>query len=523
MEHDRIMKLGDLTAIIKRRRWWLAAPTLIVFLISVVVILVWKPVYRSTSTILIEEQEISREYVLVPVATYAEERLQSINQRIMSAARLFDIINRFNLYADKRKRLTTEEVIDDMRKKDIKFETVTADVVDRRSGRPTMATIAFTVSYEGNDPLVVQQVANVLASLYLEENSKVVNQQITSTTNFLEEEMKSVQAELAGLEKRIALYKEKNPHALPELLQYNLQTLDWTDRNLEQASDQLRALKEKESNLKIQLAGIAPDVKNQDKELLKALRAKLVTLRSRYSNEYPDVKKTKVEISELEEKLRARSGEEDVSEQPDNPAYISLSAQLAGIQAEIRSVTRQISEAEKKRSDYYKRLELTPRVEEGYKNLVVQRNNTQAKYDDLMKKYMEARVAQGMEKGNIGERFTLIDPARLPEKPVRPNRPAILLLGLLIGMSAGAGAAALRENADHSARRAEDLAQAFSLPVLAEIPEIVTLEDELRRKRRLRLIIGISLLLLVAAALIVHFFVMDLYVLWLRISRRIGL
>ncbi len=521
MNQHKIIKIGDAIKIFRRRLWGVIAPALAVVILSVLILLVWKPVYRSTSTILIEEQEISRDYVMATVTSYAEQRLQTINQRIMSGARLLEIINRFDLYADKRRRLTTEEIIEDMRNKHIKFETITADVVDRRTGRPTAATIAFTVSYEGENPLVVQQVANVLASLYLEENIKVVGQQTEGTTKFLEEEMKNVQVNLAELERKIAAYKEKNPRALPELLQFNLQALDWSDRNYDQLNDQLRTLREKESYLQTELATMAPDSTNQDRERLKELRVMLVRLMARYSDEYPDVIKTKAEISELEKKLQAQGSQPAVVEKPDNPAYVALASQLASVRSEIISASRQVEDIGSKRTDYRRRLEMSPRVEEGYRNLMVERNNTQAKYDDLMKKFMEARVAQGLEKEQMGERFTLIDPARLPEKPVRPNRPVIFLFGLILGIGSGVGTALLQEASDHSARRPEDLMVAFALPVLAEIPEILTLEDELRKKKRLKIIAGITVLILIILVLVIHFFVMDLDVLWVRAARRL--
>ena len=108
---------------------------------------------------------------------------------------------------------------------------------------------------------------------------------------------------------------------------------------------------------------------------------------------------------------------------------------------------------------------------------MTQRNNLQAKYDDLTKKYMESKVASGLEKGQMGERFTLIDAARLPEKPVCPNIPAILLIGLVLGIGAGVGSAALKEFSDQSVRTAGALSSALGLPVLAVIPDIVTAED----------------------------------------------
>ena len=522
MEQEKTIQIGDILNIIKRRRLGLVVPAIAVFLISVVVVLLWEPVYRSTSTILIEEQEMPREYVTSTLTSYAEQRLQLINQRIMSASRLLEVINRFNLYADERKRLTTEEIIEEMRTKDIKFETVTADVVDPRTGRPTEATIAFTVSYEGRNPVEVQQVANALASLYLEENIRIVGQQTESATKFLEEEMKSVQVNLAELEKKIAAYKERNPHALPELLQFNLQTLDWSERNYDQLKDQLRALKEKESYLQTQLATIAPDTINQDKERLKELRVLLIGLKARYSDEYPDVIKTKSEIAQLEKKLRSQGDQPaEVVEKPDNPSYIALSSELSSVKSQIISSTQQIEDLDRKRNDYRRRLEMYPRVAEGYMNLMVERNNTQAKYDDLMKKFMEARVAHGLEREQMGTRFTLIDPARLPEKPVRPNRPIILLLGLILGMGTGIGTAAIKETSDHSARRAEDLTRALPLPVLAEIPEISTLGDALKKRKRMKIIIGGAVLSIIAFVLIIHFFIIDLDVLGARLMRRL--
>ena len=519
MEETKIPGISDIVSIVKRRRWALIVPALSVILLAVLVLLLWKPVYRSTSTILIEEQEISRDYVMTAVTSYAEQRLQQINQRIMSSSRLLEIINRFNLYADKRDKLTSEEIIEDMRKKDIKFDTVMADVIDRRTGQKTTATIAFTVSYEGRNPQVVQQVANVLASLYLEENMKVVDQQTEGTTKFLEEEMRSVQGKLADMERKIATYKERNSRALPELLQFNLQSLDWNEHSRDQLNEQLRSLREKEGYYQTELATIAPDTTNADKDRLKELRLALIGLKAKYSEEYPDVIKTRAEIADLEKKLQARATEPAIQDKPDNPAYVALAAQLASIRAEIKSVKLQLEDLDQKQDDFRHRLEASPKVEEGYKNLMVERNNTQAKYDDLMRKYMESKVAHGLEKEQMGERFTLIDPARLPEKPVRPNRPVILMIGLMLGLMSSVGTAALQEASDRSVRTTEDLTRALPFPVLAEIPEIVTPEDDRRRKTRMKLGFASAFLVLALAALIVHLFVMDVDILWARVMK----
>ena len=523
MEMDQDFKtVGDVIAIVKRRKNYLIWPALGVFALAVVIAFAWPPTYRSISTILIEEQEIPREYVMTTVSSYAEQRLQTINQRIMSSTRLTEIINRFKLYEDLRQKWSMEEVTDKMRKKDIKFETISADVIDRRTGRPTAATIAFSLSYEGPNPAVVQQVANVLASLYLEENLRVREQQTEGATKFMEDERKIVEEQLAEIDKQISEFKQKNINTLPELAQYNLQIVDRIEQDIDRLNNQLKELREKETYLRSQLASVPIDSSNPDKDRLRELRVKLVNLQSRFTDEYPDVKKTKAEITDLEKKLRT-TGQNPIDSKPDNPAYVTLAAQLASTRSEIESVKRQIATSQAKRNDYQRRIATAPRVEESYKVLMSQRNSLQAKIEDLSKKYMESKVASGLEKGQMGERFTLIDAARLPEKPVRPNIPAILLIGLVLGIGAGVGSAALKEFSDQSVRSAGQLANALGLTVLAVIPDIVSAEEMAQEKRqRKEILIGVAVVI-VCAIIIFHFFVMDLDILWAKITRRMVL
>jgi polysaccharide chain length determinant protein (PEP-CTERM system associated) len=525
---EETKSLNDYIAMIRRRKWALVYPIIVVFAIAIIAALVWPRTYRSTSTILIEEQEIPRDFVITTVTGFAEQRLQSINQRIMSTSKLLEIINRFNLYTDLRRKMTSEEVVEIMRK-DIRFETINAEVNDARTARSSMATIAFTLAYDGKVPQIVEQVANVLASLYLEENLRTRERQTAGATKFLEEEASIIKKRLTELDGQIAAFKAKNINAIPELQQVNFQGLDRVERDLDQLKDQLKTLKEKEGYLQTQLASVPTESTDQDRNLLKELRAKLVQLQSRYSDKYPDVKKTKMDIAVLEKRLAAAPSNEkqqaqkpltSVSDQANNPSYVTLASQLAGVQTDIESVKRQIADTQKKRDEYIRRTEAGPRVEETYKTLMVERGNAEAKYQDLMKRVMEAKVAQGLEKEQMGEKFTLIDPARLPEKPVKPNVPAILLIGLFLGIAAGVGNVSLKESSDQSVRSPAQLAAAIPYPVLGVIPFIFTEEDSQQKRTLRKKVIVITVIAVVVLLVLFHFFVMDLDVLWARVGRR---
>lgn len=513
--------LKDFIEILKMRKWSFILPLLILFFASVVTAILIPPTYRSTATILVEQQEIPREYVMSPVTGYAEQRIQQITQQILSSVKLLEIIRKYNLYQDLRERYTMEEIITRMRE-DIKVEPISAEVGDKRGGRPSTVTIAFRVSYDGRDPRTVQQVANELASLYLEQNLKTREEKVVGATKFIEEELKDVRGKLQGLDARIAAYKEKHLHSLPELIQLNLQELERTERTVEQIDIQLRNLKERESALQTQLSSIPPDLADPDKQMLKELRAKLVALSTKYSDEHPDVKKTKEQIERLEEKFKAQ-GVDPIGGKPDNPAYINIASQISSIQAEMEELKKQKEAAQQKMAEYRRRIQMSPKVEEGYRSLVAERNNLQAKYDDLMRKYLETKVALSLEKEQMGERFTLIDPPRLPETPVKPNIPAIILIGVVLGLGSGVGTVSIREHMDQSVRDPDLLSKFTGFSVLSTIPEIVTLDEILRLKRRKKIILIAVVAGVVLFVLIFHFFIMDLDVFWAKVTRRLGI
>jgi polysaccharide chain length determinant protein (PEP-CTERM system associated) len=519
---EDVVSLAELKAILQRRKFSIVLPAFGILLVAVLVAFLLPRIYKSSSTILIEDQEVPRDYVASTVTGYADQRLQSINQRIMSTPKLLEIINKFNLYADMKQKKSIEEIVDRMRKKDIKFETISADVIDPRSGQPRPATIAFSISYKGENPAVVQQVANMLATLYLEENIRVREQQTSGTSSFMQEEMKLVQEKLTAIDAQISAYKQRNLDSLPELSMMNIQGLDNVDRDLSQLNDQMRTLREREGYLQTQLAGIPAEELSSDRARLNELRAKLLNLRTRVSEEYPDVIKLKAEIVAMEKQIRSAGGATKDT-RAENQAYITLSAQLAGVKAEIDGVKRQVELLRNRKDAFRKRIDASPRVEEGVKGLLLERNNLQLKYDDLTRKFMESKVAYGLEKGQKGERFTLIDSARLPEKPISPNIPAIILIGLVLGVGAGAGLAALREFSDHSVRGGEALVRLTGVQVLAVIPEILT-ENDLRGKNRAWVMIGSGALAAIVVGIgLFHFLIMDLDIFWAKLMRRLVL
>jgi polysaccharide chain length determinant protein (PEP-CTERM system associated) len=514
----------DYIDIVKRRKLSLIIPAAAVFFLALAVAFLLPSVYRSEATILIEEQEVPEDFVRAPVASYAEQRLQMIHQRIMSSVRLKEIIDRFDLYRDMRDKLTSEEIIEKMRE-DTQMAPISVEVMDRRTGRPGMATIAFSLAYEGKgSPTKIQQVANRLTSLFLDENLRVRVRQTEETAKFLEDEAKRVKNSLDEIEGAIAIYKKKHISVLPELLSVNLQALNDIERRKDVLNEQLKSQKEREGYLQTQLANVSPDLTadREDKLRLHELKGQLVNLKTKFSDSYPDVIKTKVEIATLEKQLAKRSkGGANSSKTPDNPAYITLASQLSSTRADIASIHQQIRDLKEKEEKYQHRVETTPIVEEKYRALLQNRDTTKAKYDDLTAKLMEAKVSHGLEKEQKGERFTLIDPPKLPEKPYKPNRLAIIIIGFVLGMGSGVGTAAAREFMDDTARNADDLIKAGLGPVLGGIPVLETGKEKQRSMVSRYAVAAGAVFFCVIGVIVFHYFVMDLDLLWVKVMRKV--
>ena len=490
------LSLNDLKAMLLRRRWGLILPMCAIFWIAVAAAFVLPSIYRSQATILIEEQEIPTNLVQTTVTSYAEQRLQNIYQRIVSTQNLLEIIKKFTLYPELQTKVNPDEIAAKM-KKDVILDFVKADIVDPKTGRPSTATIAFTLAYQGKNPEQTQKVTSALTSFFLEENLKDRAKKAGSASNFLLDEVNRVKEAMAESDANIAAFKEKHFNELPELLQVNMQSLQNIEANNDRLSEQIRTLRERESYLEAQLASIPKQAMQNNR--LEELRLQLANLKTRFSDQYPDVIAVKAEIAKL-----SSEGGVTKAGKNDNPAYVTLAAQLASTQSERASLARQITENDQKQAKYRGLIEATPRVEETYKTLINERENQLRKYNELMQKHMEAQVSQGLEKDQYGERFTVVEPALLPEKPIKPNRMAIVLIGIVLGVGAGVGTVALLEFSDQSVRSAEALAQATSFPVLSVIPEIQS-ERERRwaKKSVIFQVIGLFVLFVMAVIALV--------------------
>lgn len=562
-------------AIFRHRRGQILAVAAAFAALAIVVAIALPPVYRSSATILVQEQEIPPDLVRSTITSFADERIQVISQQVMTRAVLLELANKYGLYEKYRKRRMTEEIVERMRR-DIQLSTIDASVSDRSSGRRVNATIAFRISYDAPDAERAQKVASELVSLYLDENTKARQQSVAQTTAFLVEEADRLAKQIQEIEANLAAFKRRNAGRLPDSAVVNMQLAERMQSEIVRVEREISMLQDRKNYIEAQLAQVKPyappptntagervltaeerlralqaqytssttrysaehpDVRRLQREIAalkrevgassrdtdamerQRLEAELVALKERYSDDHPDVQRVRRSIATLKtakggetalSKQTERDPAGDATQRPDNPAYVALNSQLATTRSELAHLSGMREDLRAKQRTYDARLLQIPEIEREYRDLTRDYESAQTRYREVKAKQMQAEVAVELERDRKAERFTLSEGANLPEKPSRPNRPGILLGGLVASLGSGIGLAWLRELFDRSVKGPWELARIASVPILTPIPYIET-EGERRRNRRRALIAsGFVILIVVAFLLGVHLLVKPL-------------
>jgi succinoglycan biosynthesis transport protein ExoP len=462
------------------------------------------PRYKSGTLILVEQPTMPKDYVTPNVNDDLQERLQSITQQILSRTRLVHIIDDLNLYAADRSRTGPDELVERMRK-DIQIELV-------RDAHNQIT--AFNVYYWSRDPYVAQHVTSELTNLFINENLEVRQQQSEGTTKFMEGQMETARQTLAAQEDKIRAFKAQHVGELPEQLATNLQILGGLQTQLQGEEDALNAARQQHVYLQTLVQqyralqgsktvdGVPLGLPAIDQQLDK-LRAQLADLSSHYTDRHPDVRKLKDQIATTE-KMRDQiiasmktngdvgtSAAQDVplprtaSDIRDGSPMVQLQGQLQANETEIANRERGIASLKAKVGEYQARLNQEPVTEQQLADLTRGYDQTKANYDGLLKKKNESAMATSMELLQQGERFRILDPPSLPLKPDFPDRLKFCGMGLGIGLALGAAVAGAFEMADDRAYSEAEIKGLLPVPVISEIPVIVTAEDEQISKKKI--------------------------------------
>jgi polysaccharide chain length determinant protein (PEP-CTERM system associated) len=464
--------------------------------------------YKSNTLILVQQPTMPQNYVLPNVNDDLQARMQSITQQILSRTRLLMIIDKLHLYGGKDGPGTDDEKVAAMRK-DIDVELV-------RDTTHNQEITAFRIFYSARNPYVAQQVTSELTDLFISENQKVLEQESQGTTTFLGDQLDVARQSLAQQEAKVKQFEAMHEGVLPSQQQSNLQILAGLQQQLQNEQDALNAAKQQGvyyqsmvdeyRTLHGSSRGADPalaELPSLDQEITR-LRGQLSDLRSRYTEQYPDVVKTKDQLAtaqknraDLIAQIRANAANskatdsDEASNEPPDPTQsgplLQMQGQVKANRAEIANRERAIQQLQARIGDYSGRLNAEPGIEQQLADLTRGYDQSKAIYDDLLKKKTQSSMATSMEELQQGERFTILDPPSLPTKPDFPNRLKFCGFGLVAGLVLGIGFVGGFEFFDDRLYDEKEIKGMLPFAVISEVPEIRDAATETHIKRRSRL------------------------------------
>ncbi len=453
-----------------RRRWMIMLPLSLALAVGIYMAIILPRVYEAKTLILVESQRVPQNYVQSIVTTDTAERINTISQQITSRTNLEKIIRDFHLFGSpEEQKMFMEDKIGSLRKR------ISVNVI--RDAR--RETEAFTIAYKDTNPQKVMQVANGLASYFINENLKAREGQAIGTSEFLDDELEAMRLKLEQVEENIKDYRKANMGELPEQLETNLQILGRYQEDLSTRQQSLRESKIRLAELNNQ-NNREPSVVviggNQNVQTgaatLEDLQAQLETLQTRYTERHPDIQRLKAQIADLQAKAQA---EPETGETASKPTRLppELRRQIAEVKLEIHLTETEIEDLRNQIEIYKKRIENIPRREQELLGLKRDYENIQATYDSLLQRKLEADIAVNMERKQKGEQFRIVDPAREPQRPIEPNMKKLFAMVIAAGLGLGGGLALILEIVKPTFRQAAEIETEYEIPVLTTIPKLL--------------------------------------------------
>ena len=477
--------LSQILSALYRRKDIIIAASLVVIILAAYLAVNLPNVYRSSTLILVTPQRLPSNYVASTVTSTIEQRMQAIAQQVLGRTMLEKVIEEFDLFSSMEFSRSLDERVAMLRKR------ITL-AINRQD--------TFTLSFDAATPEDARQVTARIAALFIEENLKVREQQAAGTTTFINAEAQRLRKELEEQEARVNKYRAQYWHELPENRDANFKTLEQLRRELENGLNRVASLQDRRVALEKQMAesdilerelamlgslgGIqttaSPTASTKRNMQLDARKRELDALLQKYSAKHPDVIRLKREIeaaqaeAPIEVPVPVKEAVQEIAPSTGLSLKTMLASQVDDLKAEMTSLQTKNNNVRTEVAMLQARVDSTPLRSIELSKITRDYDITLRKYQDLLAKALESELSENMERKQKGEQFQIVDPANLPQHPIAPNRPRILLVGLVLGFGGSIGAAYLLDMLNKSFKSNEDLAGYTSIPLLAVLPAVTT-------------------------------------------------
>jgi polysaccharide chain length determinant protein (PEP-CTERM system associated) len=490
MNVQQAPQLPDFAGILRRRSKPAAMAAGVVFLVMYWIAMALPNQFSSYATILVEPQAIADELVRAGVRqSDLKERLGIMTAEILSRSRLSRLIDELDLYPEESKRLQRQEVIDIMRSQLNVVPVLSELELKQRNAFREVQFNTFKISFSAKLAQTAALVTQSLANDFIEANISSRVEVSQQSLDFMDGSIAALMQRIREVEQEIRKIKSENSGRLPDDLSTNQRIFQTTIGQLREMHRNLNLAESDEAFWKNQVLTAATMTNYSDQMSpgyrKKTVEAELGMMQARgFTDRHPDVLRAKQELDLLEEMLKS-SVDPDEEEVAHTFAEQNARSELRRSTLKAEAVKRDLERLEAQRVEVEERIGATPSVALRLESLEREYQHLGTSFQDFSSRREQANVQADMERKQLGEQFRILESAFPAPRPTSPNRPLILILGILIGGGVGGAIGLLLETADSSVHGSRDLQVATDIPVLASIPAIMLAPDLAARSRRL--------------------------------------
>jgi len=501
-----------------RRKWWVIVACILSVFAGIGYLYLAPKIYKATTLVLLEPQSIPEAFVKSTLTESMEGRLSTISQQIGSRTNIERIVKDFHLSGNKAdgklERIVQiagerfpfiRDVISSRQQGSAYEQTSLNDMIERirrnlqvnvRAGSGGREqNMSFEVTFEWNDQSVVAPVTNAIVGRFIEDNLNTREEVASNTTDFLDTATSSLRSELEGREKELETFRKQNMGMLPDQLQSNISILDQLkgqalalEARMEHERQQSMLLKSQEeivhaernvveSSMRAAQGSTSGPTRGTQMTLaqltsgsLEDLEAELSRMRSMYTEKHPDIVALERRIEEL--KKQGDSSAVRPASIPSGSSRNRVDLQLGSMSANIDAYKKQIQEVNEQIELYKQRVERAPQIEVELSKVLRGYETVRQRYDNLLSRKLDAKMAEELERRKKGAQFRVLDPAVMPPKPFKPNPVKVMMMVLAAGLGLGFGLAYLREISDPAFFSPEDLEAYLKTQVIVSLPTV---------------------------------------------------
>ncbi len=489
------------------RRYWLALIGIpaVTFFAALLYSSTVADLYQSEMLIAIDPQRVPEIFVRSTVTLETDRRMDAIAVQVLSRTAMQGLVEQFGLYAEQRAKTPLEDVLAKM------HDDVTIQLERPRAGRAASnEPSAFHVRFVYTDPEIAAKVTQEIGNLFVDQNRSERNAQADATNRFLESQLAEARRRLESQEQRLETFRRQHGPELPTQMQTNLQGIQSKQMQVQSlvesaARDRdrklmLERLYREAQNDPVVAVRVPSDLATTPGattiQRLEAARSALAALNQKYRPEHPDVLRAENQVALLEsEAAREKATNPPAAGADSTPTATGdpvRREQLRTMRAELESLERQVAfkESEEQRlraeiAEYQRRVEAVPGLESEWVAITRDYETQQRAYEELLAKSNAAQVSKELETQQIGETFRIVDPARVPVRPLTSQRVIYNAAGLAVGLVLAISLIAFLQLRDSTFRTETEILETLGIPVAASIPRVWTDAEIAGAKARL--------------------------------------